>query len=223
MQSIQVQNIQDRPLIDEIAPQDFLLIGDASSGYQVKRVLVSTLTAYVISQVPTPTPSPSPSPSPSPTPTPTSSQSIFSSEVTPDNVDVFATANRTFGTKFKSTVAGVITGIRFYKDPNETGSQIGGIWLGEDLLASVEFPDTLPNGWIVQNLTTPLSILADTFYMVEVSVNAKYGRKFYEATEITSSNLIAEVRGYYGWSSSLPVQQEGGIRNYLRDVVFVPS
>lgn len=41
MQVISIQNIQDRPIIDAIAPQDFLLIGDASDGNQVKRVLIS--------------------------------------------------------------------------------------------------------------------------------------------------------------------------------------
>lgn len=52
MQVISIQNIQDRPIIDAIAPQDFLLIGDASDASQVKRVLVSSLTAYLISQLP---------------------------------------------------------------------------------------------------------------------------------------------------------------------------
>jgi len=45
MQVISIQNIQDRPIIDAIAPQDFLLIGDASDGNQVKRVLVSEFIA----------------------------------------------------------------------------------------------------------------------------------------------------------------------------------
>lgn len=52
MLTFQVQQVSDRPIIDAIAPQDFLLIGDASDGNQVKRVLISSLTAYLISQLP---------------------------------------------------------------------------------------------------------------------------------------------------------------------------
>lgn len=207
MQVISIQNIQDRPIIDAIAPQDFLLIGDASDGNQVKRVLVSSLTSYLIALLPE---------APEPT-----EQSIFAVDVVPDDADVFASAGRTFGTRFKATKSGNITAIRFYKDANETGAQIGGIWSdGGDLLASVNFPEGLPSGWQTQTLANPLAISADTFYMVEVSVNSKYGRKWYESPEIVSGDLIAEARGFYGWAENLPVQQEGGIRNYLRDIVF---
>lgn len=52
MLSIQVQQVSDRPIIDAIAPQDFLLLGDASDSNLVKRVLISTLTSYLISQLP---------------------------------------------------------------------------------------------------------------------------------------------------------------------------
>ena len=43
MQVISIQNIQDRPLIGAIAPDDFMLVGDASDGNTVKRILASSL------------------------------------------------------------------------------------------------------------------------------------------------------------------------------------
>ena len=49
MQVITIQKIEDRPIIDAIAPEDFLLIGDASDSQQVKRTLVSDLTDYILS------------------------------------------------------------------------------------------------------------------------------------------------------------------------------
>ena len=215
MQVISIQNIQDRPIIDAIAPQDFLLIGDASDGNQVKRVLVSTLTSYLLALIPVGPVDPQP----------TQSQSIFAADVVPDDADVFASQGRTFGTRFKTTKSGSITAIRFYKDANETGAQIGGIWSdGGNLLASVNFPEGLQSGWQTQNLSSPIAISADTFYLVEVSTNSKYGRKWYtETPEIISGDLIAEARGFYGWAENFPVQQEAGIRNYLRDVVFEAS
>lgn len=211
MQVISIQNIQDRPIIDAIAPQDFMLIGDASDGGQVKRVLVSTLTSYLIGLLPVDPVDPQP----------TEGQSIFAADVVPDDADVFASAGRTFGTRFKTTKSGNITAIRFYKDANETGAQIGELWSdGGDLLASVNFPEGLPSGWQTQSLSSPIAINADTFYVVSVSNNSKYGRKWYESTEIISGDLIAEARGFYGWAENFPIQQEGSIRNYLRDVVF---
>ena len=46
MNIISVQPITDRPIIDAIAPDDFMLIGDASDNNVVKRVLVSSLKSF---------------------------------------------------------------------------------------------------------------------------------------------------------------------------------
>ena len=46
MNIISVQPITDRPIIDAIAPDDFMLIGDASYNNVVKRVLVSSLKSF---------------------------------------------------------------------------------------------------------------------------------------------------------------------------------
>ena len=60
MNIISVQPITDRPIIDAIAPDDFMLIGDASDNNVVKIVLVSALKNYFVAISPTPTPTPTP-------------------------------------------------------------------------------------------------------------------------------------------------------------------
>ena len=60
MNIISVQPITDRPIIDAIAPDDFMLIGDASDNNVVKRVLVSSLKSFFTASSPTPTPTPTP-------------------------------------------------------------------------------------------------------------------------------------------------------------------
>ena len=60
MNIISVQPITDRPIIDAIAPNDFMLIGDASDNNVVKRVLVSSLKSFFTASSPTPTPTPTP-------------------------------------------------------------------------------------------------------------------------------------------------------------------
>jgi hypothetical protein len=59
MQVISVQPITDRPIIDAIATNDFMLIGDASDGNTIKRVTVSSLKAFVLAGLPS-TPPPTP-------------------------------------------------------------------------------------------------------------------------------------------------------------------
>ena len=56
MNTISVQPITDRPIIDAIAANDFMLIGDASDNNVVKRVLVSSLKNYFAASSPTPIP-----------------------------------------------------------------------------------------------------------------------------------------------------------------------
>ena len=62
MNIISVQPITDRPIVDAIAANDFMLIGDASDNNVVKRVLVSSLKNYFAASSPTPTPTPTPIP-----------------------------------------------------------------------------------------------------------------------------------------------------------------
>ena len=64
MNIISVQPITDRPIIDAIAANDFMLIGDASDNNVVKRVLVSSLKSFFTASSPTPTPIPTPTPTP---------------------------------------------------------------------------------------------------------------------------------------------------------------
>ncbi len=61
MEVISIQKIQDRPIIDAIATDDFFLIGDVSDGSQVKRVTVATLRAFILAGSTLP-PNPSPDP-----------------------------------------------------------------------------------------------------------------------------------------------------------------
>ena len=60
MNIISVQPITDRPIIDAIAPDDFMLIGDASDNNVVKRVLVSSLKTFFAASSTSPSPSPQP-------------------------------------------------------------------------------------------------------------------------------------------------------------------
>src|SRR5438552_17188725 len=77
------------------------------------------------------------------------------------------TANYELGTVIQSNAAGQITCIRFWKDPNETGTHTGRLWSATgQLLASVAFVNETGSGWQQQALTTPFTIAANTTYVV---------------------------------------------------------
>ena len=70
------------------------------------------------------------------------------------------------GVRFTSDVAGVITGIRFYKGSTNTGTHIGNLWSNTGtLLATATFSNETASGWQQVNFTTPVAIAANTTYV----------------------------------------------------------
>ena len=76
------------------------------------------------------------------------------------------------GNKFRTTQAGFITGVRFY---NGTGSYTLGTYKGKlwnfntgTLLASITYTGVAPGGWFEAMFPTPISIAANTTYLVTV-------------------------------------------------------
>jgi hypothetical protein len=123
-------------------------------------------------------------------------------------------------------VAGQVTAIRFWKDSNETGTHTGRIWSTTgQVLASVTFSGETASGWQQQNLTTPLSILANTQYVVSVNT----GNNYYVATSgglassVVNGDLSTVVgnNGVYGSPGQFPTNSYNH-GNYFRDVVFAP-
>lgn len=163
-----------------------------------------------------------------PTPTPVAAeQRLFSSEVPAllHQADG-ASINYELGMRFTSMVAGQIRAIRFYKDSSESGSHIGRIFGPSGQLAQVTFLNESQSGWQEQRLATPLSISADTEYVVSVNT----GNTYYVATlnglasQASSINLRRVVgnNGVYGNVGVRPTSSYQN-SNYFRDVVFAAS
>jgi hypothetical protein len=156
-----------------------------------------------------------------------SGQSVFSTQVpqTLANSDG-AGVNYELGLRFTPTAAGQIRSIRFYKSSSESGSHTGKIYAANgQLLASVVFANESGSGWQVQNLATPLNVIANTEYTVSVNT----GNTYYVATNnglssgITSGSLQSPAGGgVYGPVGSKP-NLTWQYSNYFRDVVFVPN
>src|SRR6185436_9980078 len=155
-------------------------------------------------------------------------QTLFTNQ-TPaiTNASDGSNVNYELGTAFTSTTTGQITAIRFWKASSESGTHTGRIWSSTGtLLGSVSFTGETASGWQQQALATPLSIAANTNYIVSVNT----GNSFYVstnsglATQIANGNLLSVVgnNGLYGSTGTFPTNSWQN-SNYFRDVVFVPG
>jgi hypothetical protein len=135
--------------------------------------------------------------------------------------------NYELGTVFTSGVAGQITAIRFWKASNESGSHTGRLWTATgQLLATVIFSGETASGWQQQNLTTPVSITANTTYVVTVNTGSAYyvATTSGLATSVVNGNLRTLVgnNGVYGTPGQFPMNSYQN-SNYFRDVLFVSA
>ncbi|WP_397331225.1 N,N-dimethylformamidase beta subunit family domain-containing protein [Nostoc sp. FACHB-280] len=129
------------------------------------------------------------------------------------------------GMKFRSATTGQITAIRFWKAPSETGTHIGRIWSATGtLLASVTFTNETASGWQQQTLSTPLTVQANTTYVVSVNVNAYYVATSRELTNSIVNGSLSSVadggNGVFGNAGTFPSNSYNNT-NYYRDINFV--
>ncbi len=70
------------------------------------------------------------------------------------------------GVRFSSDTDGFITGIRFYKGPQNTGPHTGTLWSATgDQLATATFTSESTTGWQQVNFSTPVAVTAGTTYV----------------------------------------------------------
>src|SRR6185312_9279873 len=72
------------------------------------------------------------------------------------------------GMKFRTDVAGQITGLRFYKSSLNTGTHVGHLWTSNgQLLASVTFTGETASGWQTAQFASPVWIQPNTTYVID--------------------------------------------------------
>ncbi len=87
---------------------------------------------------------------------------------------------------FKSSVAGSVTGIRFYKGITNLGTHTGSLWTMSGVrLTKVTFTNETLSGWQTATLPIPIALTADTNYIV--SYNAPLGRYSYTENFFTKA------------------------------------
>ena len=133
--------------------------------------------------------------------------------------------------KFESSEAGYITGIRFYKGAGNTGTHVGYLWTSTGtLLATATFTNETASGWQQVNFSTPVAINAGTIYVASyyAPVGHYAGDYYYFASSgVTSGPLTALANSTPGGDGVYKYATGGGFptsthesTNYWVDVVF---
>jgi len=160
------------------------------------------------------------------------SYSLFSASATPATVTVNDTNQVELGVQFQSSVAGKVTAIRFYKGSQNTGTHVGHLWSSTGtLLASVTFSGESSSGWQQATLATPVTITANTTYVVSYHCSGYYSAtsSFFSNAQTNgpltapASSSISGGNGVYAYGSGTFPKNTYNKTNYWVDVVFVSN
>jgi len=135
------------------------------------------------------------------------------------------------GLKFRSSVAGSVTGVRFYKGSYNTGTHVGHLWSSTGtLLATVTFANETASGWQQATFSTPVSIQANTTYIISYhcqnghySSNGNYFQSSVSTGSLTALQNGTTGNGVYAYGSGTFPNQTWNASNYWVDVLFIAS
>lgn len=129
------------------------------------------------------------------------------------------------GLKFTASNDGSITGIRFYKVPDNTGTHTGTLWSSSGTaLATGTFSNESTQGWEELDFSTPVSITAGTTYVASYHTGAWHYADTPNglSSQVVNGPLTALASGgvyAYGTSSTFPANSYNAA-NYWVDVVY---
>jgi hypothetical protein len=134
------------------------------------------------------------------------------------------------GIRFRSEEAGYITGVRFYKGVENTGTHLGHLWDDNgEMLAEATFRNETASGWQQVNFAEPVAVQANRIYTASYHTTTGHfavDRPYFN-TPIVNAPLRAVVSGsadgvngvYKGGEPGFPTGSYLS-SNYWVDVVF---
>jgi Domain of unknown function (DUF4082)/Cadherin-like domain/Bacterial Ig domain len=154
-----------------------------------------------------------------------SAETLFSLASTPSVVTANDSSPVELGVKFTADASGLITGLRFYKGPQNTGPHVADLWSSTGtLLATANFTNETPSGWQQVNFATPVAITAGATYVASYHTSGNYSiNSNYFANPLVSGDLTAPAASNgvyaYGATDTFPTGTYGD-SNYWVDVVY---
>jgi len=133
------------------------------------------------------------------------------------------------GVKFRADQNGFITGLRYYRGPNNNGTHVGHLWSSTGtLLSTATFTGETATGWQQVNLPSPIAVTANTTYVA--SYHMDNGGYAADQNTFTSSVVRGPLHaltsagnggnGVYMYGGSAFPTNSFNASNYWVDVVF---
>jgi hypothetical protein len=154
---------------------------------------------------------------------------IWAPTATPATAAVADNSAVEVGVRFRSSTAGFITGLKFYKGAGNTGTHTGGLWTSTGTrLSTVTFTGESATGWQTATLPGPVAVTANTTYVASYHTDTG----FYSATAnglatavsrgpLTAlANAANNGNGLYRYGASAFPNSTYQATNYWVDVVF---
>jgi len=155
-------------------------------------------------------------------------ETLFSLNSTPSTVTVNDPLSVELGVKFTADADGLISGLRFYKGAQNTGTHIADLWSSNGtLLATATFTGETASGWQQVNFTNPVAITAGATYVASYHTSGNYSADTnYFANPVVSGDLTAPgtTNGVYAYgANSVFPNASYSASNYWVDVVYTKT
>ena len=158
---------------------------------------------------------------------------------TPAKADAGDGGSISVGVKFRSDLAGTISGIRYFKSTANTGTHVGALWTqGGTLLAEATFSGGTTSGWQQVQFASPVTIQPNTTYVASYfAPNGHYSDTSWQLNEPPATgptildhgplHILPDVgngNGLYSYSQSSDFPTHAyQADNYWVDVLFTPK
>ncbi|TQJ30588.1 Ig-like domain-containing protein [Microbacterium sp. SLBN-146] len=142
---------------------------------------------------------------------------------TPANANASAGSTVQTGTRFRASVPGVVTTIRFYKGTQNTGTHTGYLrTTSGTILGQVTFTGESSSGWQSAVLSTPVRLTPGTEYRVTLYASSgRYSTTQNAFTSPVTYGPLTALGGVSGFGTSAPTSTVTS--NFWVDVVFDPD
>lgn len=157
---------------------------------------------------------------------------LFSGATVPTTTNTNDPNPYELGVKFSPSVNGTVTGVKFYKGTQNTGTHTGNLYTSNGiLLASGTFSGETASGWQTLTFTTPVAVVAGQTYVASYTTTTGYyssDNGYFNRTGVNTTDLTAPTsangggNGVYAIGSGFPNNSYQG-SNYWVDVVLSTS
>jgi len=155
--------------------------------------------------------------------------SLFSAATLPTVVNTNDPNPYELGVQFTPSVNGTISGVKFYKGTQNTGTHTGSLWSSTGTqLATGTFSNETASGWQTLTFTSPVAVTAGTTYVASYTTttgfyssdNGYFNRSGVNSPPLSApANVAGTPNGVFAVGSGFPTDSFGG-SNYWVDVVF---